>query len=73
MSAKVTLKPALIEFEYTNYRGEESYRRVVALGVEFRASDWHPEQQWLMRALDLDKNENRDFAMKYMRNVKMTP
>ena len=58
-----------LEFDYTNYRGEESYRKVVAHSVYYGKSEWHPDPQWLMRAIDIEKNEFRDFTMKDMRNV----
>jgi hypothetical protein len=53
--------PALT-FPYTNWRGEFSVRRVLPIRVWFGSTDWHPEPQWLLRALDLDKGGERDFA-----------
>ena len=60
----------LIEFNYRNYKGEISRRRVNVHTVEFGSNEWHPpEPQWLMQAIDLDKNEQRAFAMKDMWKV----
>lgn len=59
-----------LEFDYTNYKGEQSHRRVIVHSVGYGSNEWHPEPQWLMYALDLDKNEFREFAMKDMSNVK---
>ena len=56
-------------FDYVNYKGEQSRRRVRPSTIEFKKSGWHPEEQWLMRAYDIDKQEWREFAMKDMSNV----
>ena len=56
-------------FIYTNWRGETAPRRVGAMSVWFGSTEWHPEPQWLMHGIDLDKMETRDFALKDMREV----
>lgn len=49
---------------YRNWRGETSTRRIVPLAApRFGTSEWHKEPQWLLRALDVDKGEEREFAM----------
>jgi hypothetical protein len=52
-----------IEITYRNYRGEVSQRRIVPQRVWFGASEWHPEPQWMLDALDVDKGE-RSFALR---------
>lgn len=52
---------------YTNYRGETSIRRIVPERIWFGATDWHPEEQWLLEAVDLDKHAARSFALKDIR------
>ena len=52
---------------YTNWRGETAQRRIIPQSVWFGATDWHPEPQWLLKAMDADKGEIRDFAMRDMR------
>lgn len=32
--------------------------------IWFGSTEWHKEPQWLMTAMDVEKNEIRDFAMK---------
>ncbi|MFJ8109021.1 hypothetical protein [Streptomyces sp. NPDC096132] len=49
---------------YVNYRGEKSWRRVHPVRIWFGATEWHPENQWLMDAVDLDKEVERSFALK---------
>jgi len=54
-------------FWYTNYRGEKAWRVVIPVAIRFDATQWHPERQWLLDALDTEKNEMRAFAMKDIR------
>lgn len=49
---------------YTNYRGETAVRRIVPKRIWFGKTDWHPEEQWIMDAFDLEKNADRGFAMR---------
>lgn len=56
----------LVQFTYTNHRGETVLRRVQPAGIWFGKTQWHPKEQWLLRALDMDRNEWRDFAMSVM-------
>ena len=49
--------------DYTNWRGERAKRRVLPLNWEYKANEWHKEEQWIMKAHDLDKDEEREFAM----------
>ena len=58
-----------LKFDYVNYRGELSHRRVIVHSVNYGSTEWHIEPQWLLYALDVEKNEFRDFAMKDMSNV----
>lgn len=51
------------KFIYTNHRGETAERTVIPLGVRFGSTQWHPEPQWLLRAFDLEKGAEREFAM----------
>lgn len=48
---------------YTNYKGETAYRRIQPICIHFASTEWHPTMQWLLKALDLDKDAERDFAM----------
>ena len=49
---------------YTNYKGVTATRRIVPIEILFGHNEWHTEEQWLMRALDLEKNAERTFALK---------
>lgn len=48
---------------YTNHRGETAYRRIIPRSIAFGTSPWHSEPQWLLKAFDVDKQAERDFAM----------
>ncbi len=52
-----------MRFAYTNYRGEKSLRRVRPLRMWWGATPYHPRPQWLLSAIDLDKAEERIFAV----------
>lgn len=50
-----------------NYRGEVSDRRIQVMGPPYRGStEWHPEVQWLLPAIDVDRGVERTFAMEGM-------
>jgi hypothetical protein len=49
---------------YTNHRGELAWRLVRPKYIGFGQSNFHPERQWFMRAKDLKRDVDRDFAMK---------
>jgi predicted DNA-binding transcriptional regulator YafY len=50
--------------DYTNHRGERRERRVMPLGIMFGSNEYHREDQWLLHALDVEKNALRTFALK---------
>jgi hypothetical protein len=62
-----------LSFDYTNYKGDKSRRTVTPVAYRWGGSQWHPEPQWLMMALDHDKGEPREFAMKDMTNIVSHP
>lgn len=56
-----------VEIIYTNYRGETDVRRIRPSRIWFGKTEWHPDEQWLLDAVDLIKKEKRSFAMKDIR------
>lgn len=52
-----------MRFIYQNHRNEVAIREVTPIRVEFRRSEWHEGQQWILVAYDHDRNGERDFAM----------
>lgn len=55
---------AAVKIDYTNWQGKRSVRRIFPMVLRFTKTEWHPEEQWMLLARDLDKDELRDFAMK---------
>jgi predicted DNA-binding transcriptional regulator YafY len=53
-----------IRIDYTNWRGERRERIIEPSEVWFGATPHHPEPQWFLRALDVEKGEDRDFALR---------
>lgn len=58
-----------IQFKYINWEGLTSHRRVLPIAVMFGTTEYHKESQWLLKGLDLHKNEVRIFAMNDMTDV----
>ncbi len=52
-----------LTIKYKNYKGEIADRNIIPKELWFGATQWHPKEQWLLKAQDLDKNEERDFAL----------
>jgi predicted DNA-binding transcriptional regulator YafY len=52
-----------VVIDYTNYRGERSMRRIRPTNLVWDSNEWHPVEQWLLIAWDLDKDASRAFAV----------
>lgn len=52
---------------YTNWSGETRRRHIRPTKIYFGSNEWHPEEQWLMDAVDLETGQTRTFAMRDMR------
>jgi predicted DNA-binding transcriptional regulator YafY len=50
-------------FEYKNWEGKKAVRTVVPIDIWYGSTKWHDEEQWLLKAEDLDKGAERDFAV----------
>jgi len=61
-----------VEIDYTNWKNERAFRRI-PINVYYGSNEFHPEQQWLMEATDLDKNALRCFAMKDIHSWRQIP
>lgn len=55
----------VVEFRYKHYRtGEIELRSAIPDKLYFGKTEWHPDEQWIMRAYDLGKDAVRHFALK---------
>ena len=52
---------------YTNWKGETRTRRIKPQSIYWGSTEYHTEPQWLLDALDCEKQEFRQFAMKDIR------
>lgn len=50
-------------FEFTNFRGETSFRHVIARGLRWGSTPWHKDTQFFFDGFDLDKQEVRSFPI----------
>lgn len=55
--------PRMVWIDYTNWKSERAKRRIIPVRVWWGHTAWHPEDQWLLHALDLKANDTRDFAV----------
>lgn len=62
-----------VTFTYKNYRGETSVRLVRPIMMSFGTTGFHPEPQWLLHAWDLNKEAERTFAMKDIKDWESAP
>lgn len=54
-----------VVIDYTNWKGVRRERVILPLRIEFGSTEYHPEMQWLLRALDMEDDEKEKwFAMK---------
>jgi predicted DNA-binding transcriptional regulator YafY len=55
-----------LKFIYKNWKGEISERRIDqhSINIYYGEVEWHEGEQWLMEAIDLDKDDYRTFAVR---------
>jgi hypothetical protein len=53
-----------VAIDYTNWQGERATRNILPLDIRFGTTPWHHEPQWLLVAIDVDKDLTRIFALK---------
>ena len=61
------MKP--LKFEYKNHRGAIKIREVSPLGIEFGLTPHISEPEWLLKAIDTEKNEDRCFVLKNIQRM----
>jgi predicted DNA-binding transcriptional regulator YafY len=54
-----------VDIDYTNWRGERRVRRIEpqAIGIPL-SSEFHPQRQWCLQAIDCEDGKQKDFALK---------
>lgn len=52
------------DVDYKNWRQEiDPCRRILPVALWLGSTDWHPEQQWFLKATDAARGVGRDFAL----------
>jgi hypothetical protein len=52
-----------IPVNYVNWKGSERVRQIVPISVRFGSTEFHPVPQWLLKALDPEDNQEKEFAL----------
>lgn len=53
-----------VQIVYKNWKAVTAERRITPLKMYWGSTNFHQEPQWLLIAMDEDKQEERTFAMK---------
>ena len=53
-----------VQFKYCNYKGDLRIRKVIPAEIWFGTTEYHPGEQWFLKAFDVEKEDYRDFSMK---------
>ena len=59
----------IVQILYTNWKGETRLREIIPINIEFKSTNWHKEEQWILTAIDVEKNEERGFALKDIKSL----
>lgn len=54
----------VLRFKYTNWEGKKAIRKVEPLKIWHGSTKWHHKKQWFLKAVDIEKKEERDFSLK---------
>jgi len=60
----------IVKILYTNWKGETAYRNIIPKNIEFKSTEWHKQEQWILNAFDVDKQADRGFAVKDIKEWK---
>lgn len=60
----------VVIIDYTNWRGERAERKVIPGRFVYEATEWHPEEQWILYAFDVERNNERGFALLNIHSIK---
>ena len=62
-----------VSIDYTNWRGERSVRVVLPARMWWGKTEFHPTEQFLLHAFDIEKQSWRDFAMENIHSWSPAP
>jgi hypothetical protein len=50
-------------YTYTNWRGQTRLRLLIPVRLYWGSTQYHPEPQWLLEAVDAETGQVKDFAL----------
>lgn len=53
-----------VRVQYTNWVGRTQWRNIIPVSIRFGVSKFHSIPQWLLLVHDLDRGDDREYAMK---------
>lgn len=53
-----------IKVKYKNWKGEIGMRNIIPMNIFHGSTEFHKEEQWLLKVWDLDKKDYRTYALK---------
>jgi len=53
-----------LNFVYKNWKNETGIRVVIPNNLWYGSTEFHKEEQWFLKAFDVEKSADRDFAVK---------
>ncbi len=53
-----------IRVEYTNWRNETAVRTIVPISLRWGSTEWHTEEQWLLKVWDVERKDYREYALR---------
>jgi predicted DNA-binding transcriptional regulator YafY len=57
------IRERTITVRYKNYRGEITLRHIVPKELWWGKTEYHPQEQWLLRVWDCERAAYRDYAL----------
>lgn len=52
-----------IKVRYKNWRGEVANRTIIPQELYWGTTEYHPQEQWLLKVWDVDRNAERVYAL----------
>lgn len=53
-----------IKVLYKNWKGEEKIRTIIPKDIYFGSTNYHKQEQWLIKVFDVEKQVERTYALK---------
>lgn len=53
----------IVTITYKNHRDETRERHIIPIAIFYGQTEWHPKDQWMLNAWDIDKSAERTFAI----------